>query len=127
MNEDVGLHLERAEDCIAEGELLLVGSRPGAAISRAYYAMFHAASAALLHRGISRRSHQGVIAAFGQTFAKPGLIDARFHKHLADAFDLRQESDYLPIVRITQEQATEVLGWSREFVTACRQLCEYSR
>jgi len=124
MSEDVCLHFERAQDCIAQAESLLATSWPGAAISRAYYAMFHAATAALLHRGVSRRSHQGVIGAFGQTFAKPGLIEARFHKYLADAFDLRQESDYQPVVHLTNEQAGKMLERAREFVAACRTLCE---
>jgi len=124
VKEDTHLHLNRAEDCTAQAESLVAASWPGAAISRSYYAMFHAATAALLHRGISRRSHQGVIAAFGQTFAKPGLIEARFHKYLADAFDLRQESDYQPVVYVTNEQAREMLERARVFVAACRKLCE---
>jgi uncharacterized protein (UPF0332 family) len=86
--------------------------------------MFHAATAALLHQGIRRRSHKGIISAFGQTFAKPGVVDAKLHRYLRDAFDLRQESDYQPIVRVTESQAQRVLGWTREFVAACRDLCE---
>jgi uncharacterized protein (UPF0332 family) len=124
MNEDARLHFERAEDCLADAELLVSKSRAGAAISRAYYGMFHAATAALLDRGINRHSHQGIIAAFGQTFAKPGRVDPRLHKYLADAFDLRQESDYQPVAQITEAQAREVLGWAREFVATCRKLCE---
>ena len=124
MTDDVRLHLERADDCIADAELLLAGSRVGAAVSRAYYAMFHAATAALLHRGITRHSHQGVIAAFGRIFPKPRHVDIRLHRYFADTFDLQQESDYLPVVRLVDEKAREVLGWAREFVTVCRKLCE---
>jgi uncharacterized protein (UPF0332 family) len=58
MTEDVHLHLDRAEDCIAEAELLLSASHPAVAVSRSYYAMFHAATAALLYGGIKRRSHR---------------------------------------------------------------------
>lgn len=124
MTEDVRLHLEMADDCLAQAELLLASSYPGVAVSRSYYAMFHAATAALLHHGIKRRSHQGIIAAFGETFARSGIIEARLHKDFAEAFDLRQDSDYRPTVRITDEQAQEVLGWGREFVATCRKLCE---
>ena len=86
--------------------------------------MFHAATAALLHRGITRHSHQGIIAAFGQIFVKPGTLMSDLHKYFANAFDLRQESDYLPMVRVTDEKAQEVLGWAKEFVAVCRKLCE---
>lgn len=86
--------------------------------------MFHAATAALLHRGVERHSHQGIISAFGHTFAKTGIIDARFHRYLTESFDLRQESDYQPEVRLTEERGREVLGWAKELVAACRELCE---
>lgn len=124
MSEDVQLHIREAENCLAEAELLLASSFAGAAVSRSYYAMFHAATAALLQQGIKRRSHQGIITAFGQTFVKPGTVDARFHRYFAKAFSLRQESDYLPVVRLVNERAREVLDWAREFVVVCRRLCE---
>ena len=123
MNEEVRLHLESAGSCIAEADLLLAASHPAAAISRAYYAMFHGATAALLHNGIERHSHQGIISAFGQTFAKSGRVDPRFHRYLKEVFDLRQESDYQPMVRLIDEKAREVLGLAKEFVAVCRKLC----
>ena len=86
--------------------------------------MFHAATAALLHEGIERHSHQGIISAFGQTFTKSGRVDPRFHRYLKEVFDLRQESDYQPMVRLIDERAQEVLGWAREFVSVCRKLYE---
>jgi uncharacterized protein (UPF0332 family) len=122
--EDARLHIREAEDCLAQAELMLASSFPGASVSRSYYAMFHAATAALLQRGVKRRSHQGIIAAFGQTFVKPGIVDARFHKYLTKAFSLRQESDYLPMVRLVDERAREVIDWAKEFVVVCRKLCE---
>jgi uncharacterized protein (UPF0332 family) len=124
VKEEVRLHLESAEDCLAQAELLRAASHAGAAISRAYYAMFHAATAALLHEGIERHSHQGIISAFGQTFTKSGRVDPRFHRYLKEVFDLRQESDYQPMVRLIDERAQEVLGWAREFVSVCRKLYE---
>lgn len=124
MNEETSLHLDRAQDCIGEAELLLNASHFTAAISRAYYAMFHAATAALLHHNIERHSHQGIISAFGETFAKTGQIEPKFHGYLKEAFDLRQESDYQPVVRLTEVQACEVVSWAKEFVVTCRGLCE---
>ena len=123
MKEEVAIHLESANECITQAELLCAASHPGAAIGRSYYAMFHAATAVLLHRGVERHSHQGIIAAFAQIFVKTGLVEARFHRYLRKAFDLRQESDYQPAVRMADEQAREVLGWAKEFVAACKKLC----
>ena len=124
MREEVQLHLEEADRCRVEAELLLTSSHLGGAVNRSYYAMFHAATAALLHRGIKRRSHQGIIATFGQTFVKSGVVDARLHKDLARTFDLRQESDYRLTARLTNEKVEEVLDRARGFVAVCRTLCE---
>lgn len=124
MNEEVRLHLERADDCVMDAELLLSAHRHSAAIGRAYYAMFHAATAALLKMDIKRHSHQGIISAFGQFIVKTGKVEQRFHKYIAEAFDLRLESDYQPLVEITEKQANKVLAWAREFVEVCRNLCK---
>ena len=68
--------------------------------------------------------NEDVIGAFGQTSAQTGLIEPRFHGYLADAFDLRQESDYQPVIHVTNEQAREIVERAREFVAVCRSLCE---
>jgi len=124
VNEEIRLHLERADDCVKDAELLLSAHRHSAAVGRSYYAMFHAAMAALLKRDIKRHSHQGIISAFGQFFVRPGQVEQRFHKYIAEAFDLRQESDYQPLVEITEQQANKVLERAREFVEVCRNLCK---
>ena len=122
MTEEVRLHFERAETCLAEADTLLDASWAAAAVARAYYAMFHAAAAALLDRDIRRRSHKGLISAFGQFLVKPGHLDMAYHKSFAEAFDLRRESDYQPLVDLTDQQAAEVLKRAAEFVAACRKL-----
>jgi hypothetical protein len=124
VTEEVHLHLQRADDCIKDAELLLSAHRQSAAAGRAYYAMFHAATAALLQRDIRRHSHQGIISAFGQFLVKAGRVELRFHKYIAEAFDLRQESDYQPLVDITERQVKTVLAWAKEFVAVCQNLCE---
>ncbi len=123
MNEEARLHLERANDCIKDAELLLAAHRPSAVVGRIYYAMFHAATAALLKKDIKRRSHQGLISAFGQFLVKPGQVEPKFHEYITEAFDLRQESDYQPLAEITDRQAGEMLQRAKEFVEICRKLC----
>lgn len=122
MTEEVRLHFERAESCLAEAETLLDGHWPAATVARAYYAMFHAATAALLQRDMRRRSHKGLISAFGQFLVKPGHVGPEFHRFFAEAFDLRQQSDYQPLVELTDQQAAEILKRATEFVEVCRSL-----
>ena len=64
------------------------------AASRGYYAMFYAAEAVLLSKGLSFSRHSAVIAAFGQHFAREGLFPSELHVNLQSAFRHRNLGDY---------------------------------
>jgi hypothetical protein len=123
MSQDVQRHLESAEGFLRESEYLFSGGFFRGTIGRAYYAMFHAATALLLHEGIERSSHHAIISAFGEHIAKPGLVDATFHKHFVEAFTLRNDCDYLAPFKPEKSQAQTTLQRAKEFVATCRQLC----
>ena len=59
------------------------------AVSRAYFAMFYAASATLRSQNIRRAKHSGVIAAFGQCMVKTGRFPVEHHVALQTAFSSR--------------------------------------
>lgn len=73
------------EDLVAAQDNLRL-SHLRVAVSRAYYAMFYAATAVLGSRGLWRSKHQGLIAALGEYLVKPGLIEPRYGRILHDAF-----------------------------------------
>jgi uncharacterized protein (UPF0332 family) len=64
------------------------------AISRAYYAAFYAAEAALSLLGQTRSKHAGVIVAFGRLVVRDGGFDARLGGELRRLFELRNAADY---------------------------------
>ena len=64
------------------------------ATSRAYYAAFYAAEAALLALGETRSKHSGVLAAFGRLVVRDGGFDAELGRSLRRLFDLRNSADY---------------------------------
>ncbi len=94
MNKDVRAHLKMAREALREAENLLLGNLPRGAASRAYYAIFHAASAVLSAQGERYASHEAVKARFGELFSKTRQIDPKFHRYLLDAFELRHNADY---------------------------------
>ena len=65
----------------------------------------------------------GAYFCVGQLLVKPGYIESKFHKYFTEAFDLRQESDYQPLVEVTEQQVGKVLERAKEFVEICRNLC----
>lgn len=113
--------LQKARESRQAATLLAGASFRDFAAARAYYAMFYAAQALLLERGLSFSSHAAVIAAFGREFAKTGALDPRLHRYLLDAQDLRNVGDYGLERPISAAQVAEVFAWSDEFISAAEQ------
>lgn len=101
--------LQAASDNLQLGHLRVV-------ISRAYYAMFYASTALLGSRGLWRSKHQGVIAAFGEHFVKPGLIEPEYGRVLNDAFHARLDSDYGPQPDLDAEGTGRLVEKAQAFV-----------
>ena len=78
MKETARKFLDKGEQSIAAAEHLLLDGYAEFAASRAYYAMFYVAQALLSEKGRRFRKHSGVHSAFGETFAKTGVLDAKF-------------------------------------------------
>jgi uncharacterized protein (UPF0332 family) len=91
--EQEGL-IAKAKESVRAAKILCGESSFDFAISRAYYAMFYVAQAFLLSRGLSYSSHASTIGAFGQNFARTGLVPIKFHRYLIDAQDKRSKGDY---------------------------------
>ncbi len=84
--------------------------------SRAYYAMFHLARLFLLEHGLIFSKHRSVLAAFGQHFAKTGLIPAHFHRYLLDAQDKRLTGDYNAMLRVPRAEALRLIQQAEELL-----------
>ena len=80
MTTDQAELLQLAEEGIAAAKLLLGSDHPAFASSRAYYAMFSVAQALLLSKDFSFSKHSAVISAFGQHFAKTGILPRHLHR-----------------------------------------------
>jgi uncharacterized protein len=78
MTEETRKLLEKAKRTLRAAETLLRAGDAEFAAGRAYYAMLHAAQALLRERGLRYRKHAGVHRAFGEHFAKVGLLDAKY-------------------------------------------------
>ena len=86
--------LRRARSEIAAARHLNDAGFPAQAVSRAYYAAFYAAEAALLSFGETRSKHSGVVAAFAQLLVRPGEIDDQSGRLLRSLFERRSKADY---------------------------------
>ena len=65
------------------------------AVSRSYYAVFHAAKAALaFHGGTLPGSHGGLRQQFGIQLVQSGLIEGTWGSEIGHLYDLRARADY---------------------------------
>lgn len=109
----------KAGESLHAAKVLLDAGHPDFAASRAYYAMFYTAQAMLLTRDEHRSKHSGVIAAFGEFFVKPGVVEYEHFKWLREAFDVRNAGDYA-LLRIEPARARELIAAAGRFVEECR-------
>ena len=73
--------LEQAERSFRSSKVLLDDGDVNGSVNRLYYALFHAAIAALINEGAElAKSHAGLIAAFGAQLVKSGKIDVALGK-----------------------------------------------
>jgi uncharacterized protein (UPF0332 family) len=87
-----------------------------ATVNRAYYAIFYAASAMLLTKGLERRKHSGVISAFREHFVKPGLVEAEYSNVYGETLVIREDADYAVEILIDLDMSKTALRQARRFV-----------
>lgn len=109
---------------LAAANKLFQGGDYDFAVSRAYYAMFYLAEAALLSRGMTFSSHSAVISAFGRELVKPGHLSKKLHEALHEGFTERAVGDYEVRESYPRERAERVLASARDFVAAVRGFLE---
>ena len=105
--------ISKAEEKLRAARSLLSSGFIDDAISRAYYAIFHAAGAVLLAEGIAVEGHSALLAMFGLYLVKPGKIGRRFARILGRLKDEREGGDYdvfSASEREDAEQAVEDAG-----------------
>lgn len=92
------------------------------AVSRAYYAMFYAAKAALLSEGIDLRRHSAAVTKFRELFVITGRVDAEYLRYLGRAQSARERSDYAPFAPLDKNGAKEVLDAAEAFIRRVKEL-----
>jgi uncharacterized protein (UPF0332 family) len=110
------LRLEYAREELDTARENIAHGRFRAAVSRAYYAVFYIASAALFSQSVQRAKHSGVESAFSQYLVKPGYIEPEFGRLYQRARRQREEADYADEPDIDETTALQTLAEAERFV-----------
>ena len=87
-------YLEKARQKLGVARRLRDSGDHDDAVSRAYYAAFHAAKALLTSAGEQPRTHHGAVTLFNLLFVKTGKISKRAGRFFANLKDDRESADY---------------------------------
>ena len=114
--------LDKARENLQASRTLIDAGFFSIAASRCYYAMFYAAQALLLDKGLRFASHGSVHAAFGREFVLSGRVEADLHRYLLDAFRARQAADYEAPAEVSREDALAQLERAAKFLASAEEL-----
>jgi len=117
-------HLEKAVERLRVAEKLFGDGDYEDAVSRAYYAMYHAARAVLSTLGVFPKSHEGVVSEFGRKFVLAGVFPKELGKDLADAKAARETYEYSVAVSVGKSEAEAILLNAQRFVNAMKKHLE---
>jgi len=97
--------LKRAKKALLAAKILLEKDLLEDCVSRSYYAVLHAAKAALLLSDLEADTHYGVRSMFGLHLVKTGKIEKEFAKILTAEQEDREIGDYEIEIEIEEERA----------------------
>ena len=85
--------------------------------SRSYYAMFHAARAALARVGVTTKTHEGTVSEFGRVLVLGGVFPRDLGRALAEAKAARETYEYSATMEIASDEAEAILRDAERFVS----------
>ena len=111
---------QKAEEALKVAKLNFDNGYYSASINRSYYAVFYAAKALLLKKGINTKKHSGTIVQFGLEYVLNDNFDKEVSKILSRLEDDRGNADYDFDFQPTEEKAGKDLNNARFFVEECK-------
>ena len=117
-------HLRKAVERLKVAEKLFRDGDYEDVVSRAYYAMYHAARAALSTVNTFPRTHEGMVSEFGRKFVLTGVFPKELGKNLADAKAARETYEYSVTATVGKAEAGVILSNAKNFVNAVKKYLE---
>ncbi|OGW03239.1 MAG: hypothetical protein A2Z59_07735 [Nitrospinae bacterium RIFCSPLOWO2_02_39_17] len=117
--------LARARKSLLAAKILLQKELFEDCVSRAYYAVLHAAKASLFSSEIEVNTHDGVRSMFSLHLVKNGKIEKEFAKILTAEHEDREIGDYEIDIPIEEERARQRVKEAEKFVRRIEQYIQH--
>ena len=110
--------IQKAEKALVEAKDNSTLGHWNLVANRLYYAVFHMASAMLIDKGFSAKSHNGIFCILGQEFVRKGILDREDAKLASRLQNMRQSGDYDDLYDATEEEILPLIDKTKAFVKA---------
>lgn len=116
MTAYIRYRLEKAHEVYEAANVLYQAAQWNSVINRLYYACFYAASAMLLYKNISAKSHSGVIGQFSEQIVRPGIISKDDFRVYAKLLSWRSKGDYNDLFDFAKEDVDTLMLPAKHFI-----------
>ena len=120
----IAYRLEKADIALEDAAFLTDAGRYNLAANRLYYALYYAASALLLSKGIVTKRHSGLITQMHMHFIKTRVLTAEEGALFKVMFDLRHEGDYEDFIDVERADIEEYTPQVIALVSKLKSLVE---
>lgn len=111
---------QRAADEIKSAQVLHDKELYFKSVVSSYYAVYHAAKAALLLKGVNPQTHEGVERMFSLYYVKTEEVAVDTGRVIGRLMKLREEADYYPESIFNIKDSSEAIETAKRFVEDVR-------
>lgn len=124
MTAYIRYRLEKAQEVYQAACILYEASQWNSVINRLYYACFYSASALLLYKNISAKSHSGVIGQFSEQIVRSGILSIDEFRVYSKLLNWRSKGDYNDLFDFTKEDVQTMMEPTKHFIDRIADLIE---
>jgi uncharacterized protein (UPF0332 family) len=116
---------QRAQEEITAAKVLKDNELFFKSVVSSYYAVYHGAKAALLNKGVSPKSHEGIERMFSLYYVKVNLIETDIGRIIGRLMKLREEADYYPETSFNLKDSSEAIEMAERFLENIRKVVKF--
>ena len=116
---------QRAQEEITAAKVLKDNELYFKSVVSSYYAVYHGAKAALLNKGVSPKSHEGIERMFSLYYVKVNLIETDIGRIIGRLMKLREEADYYPETSFNLKDSSEAIEMAERFLESIRKVVKF--
>lgn len=120
-----GEEFQRALDELRAAGILRDSGVHFKSVASSYYAVYHAAKAALLLKGVVPQSHEGLERMFGLYYVKPKDIEVDIGRIIGRLMKLRGEADYYPESVFDLKDSSEAIEMAERFIENIKRVVSF--